>query len=124
MSRRHCRQPTGRLTRAARNSAVAAAFLATACGVLPPEEQLLKRFFEASRLHDTTVVSALSNVTFNPVEDGVVGAFEIRDVMDAGAMRRLAVDATVRQPDGTVVERTLQVTMQRRDGRWVITSLR
>ena len=44
---------------------LAAAGLA-ACGVLSPEEQLLTRFFEASRLHDTTAVARLSAGPFNP----------------------------------------------------------
>src|SRR5687767_12219040 len=58
-------------------AALGLALLLTGCGVLSPEEQLLTDFFEASRLHDTTVVAKMSDVIFNPRVDGVVDRFEV-----------------------------------------------
>ena len=99
--------------------------LAVGCGVLSPEEQLLTRFFEASRLHDTSVVAGMSDVTFNPRLDGVVQDFHVETVEEAagGQSERVSVQAQVRGPDAQVTTRTLVFTLQRRDGRWFITSL-
>lgn len=97
--------------------------LSAACGVLSPEEQLLTRFFEASRLHDTTRASTMSAVTFNPRTDGVVRAFDIAAVSGDGQTEALAVDASIARPDGALVQRRLTVTLQRRDGRWFIAAM-
>src|SRR5688500_373192 len=56
------------------------ALLLAGCGVLSPEEQLLTDFFEASRLHDTTVAAKVSDVIFSPAVDGIVDRFEIERV--------------------------------------------
>jgi hypothetical protein len=95
------------------------------CGVLSPEEQILTKFFEASRLHDTTVVARMSEVTFNPRLDGVVQDFHVETVEEAedGQSERVTVQAQVRGPDAQVTARTLVFTLQRREGRWFITSL-
>src|SRR5215216_1878102 len=71
--------------------------LAVGCGVLSPEEQLLTRFFEASRLHDTTVVARMSEVMFNPRVDGVVQDFRIENVEEdgGGQSERVTVQAQV-----------------------------
>jgi hypothetical protein len=100
------------------------AILTFACGVLSPEEQLLRRFFEASRLHDTTAVAALSRVTFNPRTEGIVQDFEVQDVLEDGDIKRVALVADVRDWDGRVTARMLTVTMRREGGRWTITALR
>ncbi len=91
--------------------------------MLSPEEQLLTRFFEASRLYDTTVVARLSSVTFNPRVDGVVDDFAVEKVDGAGGAERVTVRAQVRGPDGRVTPRRLLFTLQRQDGRWFITAL-
>ena len=98
--------------------------MAAACGVLSPEEQLLTRDFEASRLHDTTMVASMSSVTFNPRTEGVVDEFAIDDVEDLGETKHLTVHAIVRPPEGGFAPRRLQVTLQRRDDRWFITGVR
>jgi hypothetical protein len=49
-----------------------------ACAV-SPEEQLLTRFFEASRTLDRTILSRLATVTFNPRVDGSVQTFSIAE---------------------------------------------
>ena len=104
--------------------ALAAVFVAAGCGVLSPEEQLLTRYFEASRLHDTTLVAKMSEVTFNPTIEGVVQTFEISRVDRRDDAERLVLDAKVRTPGGQVVARTIEVTLERRDGRWFIMSVR
>ena len=98
--------------------------MAAGCGVLSPEEQLLTRYFEASRLHDTTQVATMSSVTFNPRTEGVVDEFAIDEVEDLGETKRLRVHAVVRPPEGGLVPRMLQVTLQRKGDRWFITDLR
>jgi hypothetical protein len=99
------------------------AILAIACGVLSPEEQLLTDFFESSRLYDTTAVSKIAAVTFNPRTDGVVDAFEVQNVTTAGETKRVTVRATVRQLDGATAEKTLVFTFARMGDRWFITSM-
>ena len=44
-----------------------------------PEEQVLTRFFEASRALDSTALSRLATVTFNPRIDGSIQLFSIED---------------------------------------------
>jgi hypothetical protein len=92
--------------------------------VLSPEEQLLRRFFAAARLHDTTVAASMSSVPFNPRTDGIVRDFEIVDVQRDGNSEQVTIDATVATPGGQVVDRTLRVRLQQRDGRWFIADLR
>ena len=101
-----------------------AVFAAAGCGVLSPEEQLLTRYFEASRLHDTTVVARMSDVIFNPMVEGVVQTFEIARVDRQDDAERVVIDAQIRTPGGQVLQRTMEVTLERRDGRWFITDLR
>jgi hypothetical protein len=99
------------------------AILVIACGVLSPEEQLLTDFFEWSRVYDTTAVSKIAAVTFNPRTEGVVDAFDIQSVATEGDTKRVTVVATVRQLDGGVAETTLVVTLARKGDRWFITGL-
>jgi hypothetical protein len=95
------------------------------CGVLSPEEQLLTDFFEASRLHDTTVVASFANVTFNPRLDGVVQDFDVETVERGGdgQSSRVTIAAQVRAPDGRVSARRLEFTLSRQNGRWFISGL-
>jgi hypothetical protein len=102
---------------------LALAVLAASCGVLSPEEQLLTRFFEASRLYDTTIVATMSSVVFNPRTDGVVEEFDVEDVREDGDSKRVTVRAAVRQLGGGTTERTLVFTLIRKDNRWLITAI-
>jgi hypothetical protein len=97
-----------------------------ACGVLSPEEQLLTDFFEASRLHDTTVAAKMSDVIFNPALDGIVDRFEIDQIEKApdGQSERVTIDALVRRGDGPAMSKRMVATLRRQDRRWVIGSLR
>jgi hypothetical protein len=92
--------------------------------VLPPDEQLLKSFFTAARLHDTTRLTAIATVDFNPRTRGVVERFRISgrgDAPDGG--RYLEILARVRGPAGPASERPFRVTLRRVDGRWVVTDV-
>ena len=97
-----------------------------ACGVLSPEEQLLTDFFEASRLHDTTVVARMSDVTFNPRIDGVVDRFEITAIeqADDGQSEQVTIQAQVRGAGARAVSKMMVATLRRQNGRWFIVSLR
>jgi hypothetical protein len=96
------------------------ACVAAACGVLSPEEQLLTRYFEASRLNDTTVMARLSAVPFNPRSDGIIDSFEVERTENAGAGEFVTVAARVRSFDGAVATRQLVFTLTKRDDRWFI----
>jgi hypothetical protein len=65
------------MTHAGRLPGVAAALgLMVACAA-SPEEQVLTRFFDASRSLDSTLLNRLSTVTFNPRTEGSIQTFAI-----------------------------------------------
>ena len=95
------------------------------CGVLPPEEQLLTDFFEASRVYDTSVMARLSAKALNPRAEGIVDAFDIERIDRSEDGRELVtVAARVRRFDGKVASRTMVFTLTHRDGRWFIQDFR
>ena len=104
-------------------SSLAAAWLVAGCRVLTLEEQTLQRFFEASRLYDMAALEKVATVAFNPVTDGIVQDFAVSSVEVSGDVRTVSVDAQVRGRTATTQER-LQVTMERRGQRWLITGIR
>jgi hypothetical protein len=101
---------------------------AAACGARSPEEQLLRRFFEASRLYDNTAAAELATVVFHPRNDGIVQDFEVASVGDeetlpnGTARKRAHVVAEVRGTRFTG-RRTFEVTFERHDGTWRITAI-
>ena len=105
--------------------------LAGASCVWPsPERQLLLDYFHACQIYDTTVLARLSTVPCNPRIDGVVENFEIESVehleqpASGEPPRRVTIRAMVRSFDQSPIEeRTLEVRMERRDGRWMVTGL-
>jgi hypothetical protein len=140
--------------------AVLASMVAVACSGVP-EEEILRHFFAASRLRDRTALSTFAVAEFNPKEHGIVGAFEVVSVSDERRVAaesdivRMSVDdpanpvdvtrydvelvakdvtiaAPTRMPDGSTVDKTHVVSMQRAllkgdtdvDGRWIITAIR
>jgi hypothetical protein len=132
MSARRPGLQTGRVGRAV--SAAAAAALAIGCS-FPQERAILDQFFSASRLRDTTALAAFSTVIFEPLEDGIVTTFEIQSVAEGttgesssggrpAATKTVTLTAPLGLPDGTVVEKTLTVTLQQRDDRWIVTGFR
>lgn len=103
-------------------ASVVLACLLAGCGVLSLEEQVLQRFFEASRLYDRAALEKVATIVFNPAVDGIVQDFTVESVAAADGRRVVQVDAQVRRRTGAAVER-LVVTLERRDGRWLVTEL-
>jgi hypothetical protein len=97
-----------------------AAALTQGCSVRP-EQPLISDFFSASRLRDLTAVARISTVVFEPRERGIVTSFTIRRVSavpgnDGGAVKDVEIDAPVKLPDGSTVDKILVVRLQRRSG--------
>jgi len=79
------------------------------------EHALLDQFFAASRLRDLTALRNLSNVVFEPREQGTVLSFEITSVEEVSAGSKVVrVDAQVRRPDGQTAREMLLVTISGR----------
>ena len=97
------------------------------------ERPLLEQFFGASRLRDTTALQAVSTITFEPREQGIVRTFEITGVTPERLegqtfVKDVTVEAPVILPDGQTVRKTLVVTLQRASGNgsvnaWIITGV-
>jgi len=97
------------------------AAVAIACSV-PQERSVLDRFFSASRLRDKTALSNFATVVFEPLEQGIIIDFEIiRVSAEIDDAKTVTISAPVKRPDGQVVEKTLDVTLERRAGRWIVT---
>ena len=93
------------------------------CSV-PQERSVLERFFSASRLRDRTALSKFATVVFDPLEQGIITSFEIaRCVCRATTRKAVTISAPVKLPDGAVVAKTRPST-GRRDGAWMVTTLR
>ena len=91
------------------------------CSV-PQERSLLDRFFTASRLRDKTALSNFATVVFEPLEQGIITDFEVvRVAPEQNDAKAVTISAPVKLPDGQVVEKTLIVTLERRNGRWIVT---
>jgi hypothetical protein len=88
-----------------------------------PERQLLLDFFQACRVYDTTVLARLSTVACNPKTDGVVQEFDIVRIDRAAAATQVTIRAQVRSFGGQVSERNVTLSLERRDGRWMVTGL-
>lgn len=58
---------------------IAGALLASACSS-PPEQQQLKKYFDASRMRDNGTLANIATVSFSPTERGTVTGFEIVSV--------------------------------------------
>ena len=101
-----------------------------ACGWTPADEQVLLRFFERSRLYDRTRLEPIATVVFDPRVDGVVERFHVvergpeRPGDDGRVVRDVTLDAIVRSASGQERPRQLRVTLERRDGAWIVTRVR
>jgi hypothetical protein len=103
--------------------------LAAGCGWVSSDEQVLTRFFEQSRLYDTTRVSGVSRVQFDPRVEGVVERFRIVDrvdrPVDGNRLQRESTLAAHVRSGGRAYDRTLHVTMERSaEGRWMVLGFR
>jgi hypothetical protein len=94
----------------------------------PPEYGILQQFFSASRLRDTTALQNLATVVFEPREQGVVTDFTIRSVTPrrdgSRELKDVTISAKVRSFAGSTLQKTLIVTLQQVDGRWLVTQIR
>jgi hypothetical protein len=98
--------------------------LIAACVWPSPERQFLIDFFQACRLYDTVILARLSTVSCNPKTDGIVEAFELVNVeRDGDAARRVTIRARVRRWEGGVSNQAMTVGLERRDRRWMVTTL-
>jgi hypothetical protein len=102
-------------------------------GCAGAERALLEQFFGASRLRDRTALQAVSTITFEPREQGIVRTFEITGVTPERLegptlVKEVTLEAPLVLPDGQTVRKTLVVTLQRssdeRTGRWLVTGIR
>ena len=97
--------------------------VALGCSV-PQERSILERFFDASRLRDRTALSNYATVIIEPLEQGIVTDFDVLRVSpETRDTKAVTVDARVKLPDGRIVDKTLSVTLERRDGRWIVTGV-
>jgi hypothetical protein len=106
----------------------------SACG--RAEQPILEQFFGASRLRDTTALQSIATTIFEPRQQGIVRTFQITAVTPERASGQkvsedVTVDAPVILPDGQTVQKTLLVTLERREGkdgdqssRWIVTAVR
>jgi hypothetical protein len=109
--------------------AVLIALLAAGCGWVPTDEQALTKFFEESRLYDTTRVADVARVVFDPRVEGVVERYRVTSRSDEPiegprVRRHITLLARVRTVQREY-DRTLQVTMEGNgDGHWMIVAYR
>jgi len=91
-------------------------FLAVCVGCSNAREHaLLEQFFAASRLRDLTALRTVSNVVFEPREQGTVLGFEIKSVEEVSPGSKIVrVEAQVRRPDGQTAREILLVTISGR----------
>ena len=110
-------------TRRSLRTVSVALVLSAACAWPSPERQLLLDFFQACRVYDTTVLARLATVPCNPRTDGVVQVFEMVRIDQAPDARQVTIRARVRLFDGQSSEREITASLERREGRWVVTGL-
>ena len=91
-------------------------FLAVCVGCSNAREHaLLDQSFAASRLRDLTALRTVSNVVFEPREQGTVLGFEIKSVEEVSPGSKIVrVEAQVRRPDGQTAREILLVTISGR----------
>jgi hypothetical protein len=94
-------------------------------GCAPPERSVLDHFFAASRLRDRTALGSVATVMFEPLEQGIVTMFDIVRVAPNGdGSKTVTVEAPVKLPDGQVAQRSIDVTLESRGGRWLVTAFK
>lgn len=114
----------------ARRAAWTLALALGACGWTPADEQVLTKFFEQSRLYDTTRLARFATVVFDPRTDGVVERFTVvrrsadQPIEPQGKRRQVTLRADVRSPAGQVRRTDLTLTLEEREGSWVVVEFR
>jgi hypothetical protein len=110
--------------KAVRLAPLLAAALVIGCSYAQ-ERSVLARFFDASRLRDLTALATLATVVFEPLQDGIVTRFEIVDVSSHQDDRKtVTIQAPVKVPDGRILNKTMTLSLERRNGRWIVTAFR
>jgi hypothetical protein len=61
-------------------AALAVAAVGSGCGGSGGEQQVLKKYFDASRLRDQTTLANIATVSFRPQEEGIVQSFSIETI--------------------------------------------
>ena len=109
-------------------AALLLALWTTACGWMPPDEQTLLAFFQASAVYDTTMAGRVARVVFDPRVEGVVTRFDVTSRADTsldGGLRREATLRAFVRARGRERNRTMVVSMERRGGgAWMVTGYR
>ena len=102
--------------------------MATGACTPPPEYPLLQQFFSASRLRDLTALHPIATVVFEPREQGVVTEFTINTVTPrregSRELKEVVLSAPVRAFAGDIVHKTLAVTLELVNGRWMVIQIR
>jgi hypothetical protein len=57
-------------------------FLTFACGAGGPEQSVIQKFFQSSRLRDNMTLGGMAMVAFNPATDGIVEGFSVVTVSE------------------------------------------
>jgi len=63
-------------------AAVTLAVIVAGCSGAADEQEVIKKYFDASRLRDQTTLTNIATVAFRPSEDGVVQSFSIKNITD------------------------------------------
>jgi hypothetical protein len=94
-----------------------AAMAVTACGV-PPERSVVDEFFAESRLRDKTALQHVATVAFEPQINGIVESFDIKNVAEEpDNSKTVVVAARVKQPDGSMADQRIVLTLAHDNGR-------
>jgi hypothetical protein len=89
------------------------------------ERPLLESFFSAARLRDRTALADVATTAFEPRERGTVLSFDVASVRHVAADRKdVTVSARLRPPIGDTTDRSLVVSEQQIDGRWMVIEVR
>jgi hypothetical protein len=112
-----------------RELALAVAVVTTLAGCAPrAEEPILGEFFHTARLRDRTALQKIATVPFDPAAQGIITDFTITDVVvrhsGGQAVKEVTISAPVTRLTGEVVKKNLVVTLERLDGRWIVTAIR
>jgi hypothetical protein len=70
----------------------------------------------------------LGTVVFEPLQQGIVTDFDIvaiapRPGASDSQLKDVTVTAPVKLPDGTIARKTLVITLERKQERWLVTSV-
>ena len=63
-------------------AAVTLAVIVAGCSGTADEQEVIKKYFDASRLRDQTTLTNIATVAFRPSEDGVVQSFSVKNITD------------------------------------------